>query len=334
MKKILILINLLWWISTFSYAQCDKTLVEKAALKAGKNTVLVRDFKVKLKEGSRREPVPSSRFTVLMQKDIMYRFTMVDAIENKGKSIMQLFDKSTLVKNSLDTESHQDSGSIQYVCSHTGDYQLIVTFVDGRAGCAAGIMTMLVDSVFLASHQSPTEPAPDFLYLDMENPLLITTDSVTTDKLIVTIDNGEIVQHDGQYFARVSHEGIANIFVKRVNASDKVVEEMSQNFKATLLAEPKVFLEGTKDNILNIYQISTVNKLEVLPSAYHVVEFYLSENYAPYSGIRCYDENLTFENRDFLKNLKLNDRFYINNIKLEKPDGSIIMVNSIEYRVR
>src|SRR6266540_422495 len=92
MKTIVSIVALLLWISAITYAQCDRTLVQKATEQAGKDAVLVRDFKVKLKEGDKRNPFPSGRYTVLMQKGISYRFNLAGAVENQDAPVLQLYD--------------------------------------------------------------------------------------------------------------------------------------------------------------------------------------------------------------------------------------------------
>ena len=54
MKKIVLIAAVLLWTSSFLRGQCNESLVQKATEQVGKDAVLVRDFKVKLKEGSKK----------------------------------------------------------------------------------------------------------------------------------------------------------------------------------------------------------------------------------------------------------------------------------------
>jgi len=327
-------ISLLGWISAVIQAQCDKTLVQKATELTSKDAVLVRNFKVKLKEGDKRNPSPSSKFSVLMQKDILYRFNVVGALENAEDAVLQLYDKSNLLGSTFDFDKGADLNNFSYQCPRTGDYQVIVTFRKGRAGCAAGVMSMVVDSAFLSSHNPSDETDENVLYLGISNHLEVSTDSLGDDKLELTIDNGIINYKRGNYSAMVERGNTAKITVKRKSRDGKVVEEIVKQYKVVPLPEPKIRLEGIKSDYINSFDLTAINKLEIKPSVYRIVEFYISSYQTPYSGYRSDDEFLTYDQRDFLKNLYAHNRFYIHDIKVERPDGTIMMVKTVEYFVR
>lgn len=330
MKTIVSIVALLLWISAITNAQCDRTLVQKATEQAGKDAVLVRDFKVKLKEGDKRNPFPSGRYTVLMQKGISYRFNVAGAVENQEAPILQLYDKSNLLATSMD----QATNTFQYECQRTGDYQVVLSFRNSKAGCAAGVMSMVVDSAFLSATQ-PQEPFEDeVLYLGIENHLSVSADSLGDDKFEVSIDHGVVTDKGTYYTIRVENGTIAKVTVKQKGTDGKVKEETIKAFKILPLPEPVVRLAGAKRDYINMGELNTINHVEVIPGVYKVVEFYISPVRLLHSGMVSSGEYLSGEQREFLNNLKPNDKFYVNDVKIEKPDGSIMEIRSLEYFVR
>lgn len=337
MRTIMLIINLLIWFHVLSQAQCDKSLVLKATEQAGKDVVLVRNFKVKLKEGDKRNPSPSSRFTVLMQKDISYRFTILGASENAEHPVLQLYDKSNLLGSTFDNNQNKNMNSFLYLCPRTGDYQVIVNFHNGKAGCAAGVMAMVIDSAFLASRnesEEAEEVKENVLYLGINNYLEVSTDSLGNDKLELTIDNGTITYKKGNYTAFVDQGGHAKITAKRISRDGKVMEETVKEYKVVPLPEPKVRLGKAKSDYISTLEIANLYRLEVIPSVYKISEFYISSSKVSFSGFKSDNEYLTYEQMDFLKNLYGHDRFYIHDIRIERPDGTIINVGALEYFVR
>jgi len=338
MKTIVLIISLLWWSNWITQAQCDKTLVQKASEQMGKEGVLVRNFKVKLKEGDKRNPSPSSRFSVLMQKDISYRFCIVGATENAESAVLQLYDRSNLLGSTYDFDKTYNAGNFSYQCPRTGDYQVIVTMRNGKAGCAAGIMSMVVDSAFLSS-RNQTEEEKDgeednILYSGIKNQLEVLTDSLGEGKFDLTIDNGVITYKRGYYYADIDKGNAAKITVKRIGNDGKVLEELVREYKVVPLPAPKVRLGKYKSDFINSFDLTSINRLEVIPAVYRIVQFYISYSQDPFSGFRSNDEYLTYDQRNFLQNLGSHNRFYIHDIQVENPDGTVVTIGTMEYFLR
>ena len=334
MKAIVLIISLLWWINAVTSAQCDRTLVQKATEMAGKDAVLVRDFKVKLKEGDKRNPSPSNRYTVLMQKGISYRFNVVGATENQEAPVLQLYDKSSLLASSYDFDKKQNISNFQYQCQRTGDYQVVLSFHNSKGGCAAGVMSMVVDSAFLTSRKTQEDTEEEVLYLGIENHLSVSTDSLGEDKFEVTIDNGSVTDKGNYYAIKVEGGTKAKVTVKQKDADGKAKEETVKEFKILPLPEPTVRLAGAKGEYVSSSELGMISHLEVIPGVYKVLEFFISSLRVSRSGFATTGEYLTGDQREFLKTLKPNDRFYLNDIKIEKPDGTILEIRSMEYFVR
>lgn len=332
MKAIVLIISLLWWIDV--QAQCDKNLVQKATEQVGKDEVLVRDFKVKLKDGDRKNPSPSGRYTVLMQKGISYKFNVVGANENQEVPVIQLYDKSNLLASSFDFEMNRNDSSFQYLCQRTGDYQVILFFRNRKAGCLAGVMSMIVDSAFLSTRQNQEQSDDDVLYLGVENHLSVSTDSLGEDKLEVSLDNGVLINKGTYYIIKVDQGTNAKVTVKQRKADGNIKEETVKNFKIVKLPEPLIYLEKAKEEYVNVFELGSQTKLVVKPFVYKILSFNISKSRISPVNLMSNSEFLTQEQLEFIKGIKTGDRFYINNIQVERPDGTIIDVAAIEYYVR
>jgi hypothetical protein len=333
MKKIVLIAAVLLWTSSFLRGQCNESLVQKATEQVGKDAVLVRDFKVKLKEGSKKNASPAGHFSVLMQKDINYRFNILNAAEFDGKAMLQLYDKSNILGSTYNSDINQNAGSFQYKCPRTGKYQVMITFVDGKAGCAAGIMSMVLDSSMQSVKINEENTEIETLYLDMENPLRIITELARDEKLDISIDNGKIIRKDTNLFVIAEHAGEAKLTVKIINAEGKITSEMVKDFQVSPLSVPKVTLEKASDYI-NLSDLMSINKIRVEPWAYKILQFHLSRSRVPGSGLKSTSEFLTFEQREFLKEFRVNDRLYVVDIQVELPNGKVVTVDPLEYTIR
>jgi len=334
MKTIVLILSLLWWSNAFIKAQCDRTLVQKATEQAGKDAVLVRDFKVKLKEGDKRNPSPSSRFTVLMQNGISYKFNIVGSTENSEVPVLQLYDKSNLLASTFDFDKKLNGNNFLYQCSRTGDYQVILSFRNGKAGCAAGLMSMMVDSAFLSAHAQSETTEDEVLYLGIDNQLNVSMDSISEDKFEVSIDNGTAIDKGSHYVIRLARGGNAKVTVKRKDSEGKVLEEIVKEFKILPLPEPIVYLGGSTHDYVSVFELGLINQLVIKPGVYKIVEYFISTSRVSRSGFGSTSEYLTGEQRDFLKSLKPNDKLYVNDIKIERPDGTMMEIRTMEYSVR
>jgi hypothetical protein len=210
----------------------------------------------------------------------------------------------------------------------------MITFIDGKAGCAAGLMSMVIDSAMHYSTTNPAEYEQEILYLDMENPLNIVTETKPDERVDISIDNGKIIRRDTDVFAIVDKEGTAKVTVKIIGKDNKVVEEVVKDFKASHMSAPKIMLEKAQGDFVNLFDLRDVSRLQVEPWGYRIVNFDISTTRSPMQGLRSNNEFLTFEQREFLQGLTVNDKFYINDIQVQLPNGKVITLGPIEYKVR
>src|SRR5512133_3847317 len=104
-------------LCNIGYTQCNEQMYELALAQAGNDVVLVRDFKVKLSEGTKRNPSPSSRFSVLMQKGITYRFSISKDKLSASGPILQLYDRSEQLASTYDKQQKTTVDRFDFLCN-------------------------------------------------------------------------------------------------------------------------------------------------------------------------------------------------------------------------
>lgn len=139
MKKILFTLVLGLFFSLLgisgAMAQSEDQLLDingKKANKAGKVTYQT-DYKVKLLEGT---PAPQSKFSVVLAKNVQYRFVIVSSRDFPGQGIFKIYDSGKVVLNSYVEPTDTVMDVVDFVCTKTGPYHIFVEFKDGMAGNA------------------------------------------------------------------------------------------------------------------------------------------------------------------------------------------------------
>lgn len=116
-------------------AQSEEQLLDingKKANKACKVTYQM-DYKIKLLEGT---PAPQSKFTIVLTKNVQYRFVIVSSRDFPGQGIFKLYDNGKVVLNSYMEATDTVIDVIDFNCTKTGPYHLFCEFKDGMAGNA------------------------------------------------------------------------------------------------------------------------------------------------------------------------------------------------------
>ena len=132
MKRVLInlIIVFSFGISAIS-AQCGGELTPQALKDMG-SSQYIKDFSVDSKA--------TVTFKVILNSKNHYKFNMVNA-SSSGDVIMELFDGDRLlVSNSDDGKMYK---AAEFVCRTTKAYNLTFSFKDGKAGCAAAVLSLV-----------------------------------------------------------------------------------------------------------------------------------------------------------------------------------------------
>jgi hypothetical protein len=142
MKNLKILnpiIAIIFCFTLVSMVQSDrKERVQDCASKAGDGAIYLREFVVNLPKAEKGERPPMYRQAVILRGNNIYRFNLCN---DKGQAIIRLYDSSNLLVSSFDSQTNKEYNPINFLCRKTGQYNIIITIRDGKAGEAVGIMS-------------------------------------------------------------------------------------------------------------------------------------------------------------------------------------------------
>ena len=132
-------ITILFALLTLSMMQSDrKERVQACAEKAGEGAIYLKEFVVSLPKAVKNQAPPVYRQAVILRGNNIYRFNLCN---DKGQSIIRIYDSSNMVVSSYDTRQDKDFNPINFLCRKTGQYTIMINFKDGKAGESVGIMS-------------------------------------------------------------------------------------------------------------------------------------------------------------------------------------------------
>jgi len=141
MKKFLLILALLAFAyPEFIQAQDVSQLTAQCAANAG-DVMYLKDFVVKLDQGTPGGAPPTARFALLLSKGIVYRFSICSAPNSDGEAVLQLFDMNTLLGSTFISATGKDFPFFDFKCQKTGVYHVFISFKEGKAGEGVGIMS-------------------------------------------------------------------------------------------------------------------------------------------------------------------------------------------------
>ena len=126
--------------SAFIKAQDVSQLTAQCAANAG-DVMYLKDFVVKLDQGTPGGAPPTARFALLLSKNVVYRFSICSAPNSDGEAVLQLFDMNTLLGSTFITATGKDYPFFDFKCQKTGVYHVFISFKEGKAGEGVGIMS-------------------------------------------------------------------------------------------------------------------------------------------------------------------------------------------------
>ncbi len=133
---------LLFGLAVPLFSQDNMELVGQCAASAGDVTYL-KDFPVKLDAGTPGGKPPSAKFSLLLSKNTNYRFTICTAPDSEGEAMLQLFEMNNLIGSTYNATTGKDYPSFDFKCQVTGVYHIFISFKDGKAGDAVGILSFI-----------------------------------------------------------------------------------------------------------------------------------------------------------------------------------------------
>lgn len=139
MKILNPLISIICCLTLVAMVQTDENeRVRDCALQSGEDAIYLREFIVSLPRAEAGERPPMYRQAVILRAKNIYRFNLCNDL---GQAIIRIYDTSDLLISSYDPGTDQEFNPINFSCRKTGQYNIIITFKDGEAGEAIGIMS-------------------------------------------------------------------------------------------------------------------------------------------------------------------------------------------------
>jgi hypothetical protein len=144
MKKLIIIAAVLCMTIGFSvHAQTEAQKVDLCTKMAGDDATYLKDFVVELQAAQGNEKAPSAKYSLLLNKDTRYRFTICTDDDSPGKGIIQLFDTNTLMGSTYNPTTGKEFKGFDIDIQKTGVYHVFITFHEGKAGKTIVIMSLV-----------------------------------------------------------------------------------------------------------------------------------------------------------------------------------------------
>lgn len=181
------------------------------------------------------------------------------------------------------------------------------------------------------------------LFIGCQNPLDIAVSGVSDDKLIVSSPDGTVTKKgDGKYDIDVKSTGTIVVKIAAKQKRD-TVEIGQREFFAKRIPDPMLRVVGVKDYegglISKAEFMSTIGLEAYLPSdinfKFEVLSFSLSASIKGYNEFEFSDGcKFSSQQRDLVLKLKPDQKFFIEDIKVMGPDGSIRNMGSMAFKIK
>ncbi|MBP8791205.1 MAG: hypothetical protein KBH01_07220 [Breznakibacter sp.] len=141
MKKIVLLLAILFSVSAVNVsAQCGEELL-KQALKEMGNSQYIKDFEINLTKDKKDMKTGYVKFSVVLNSRSHYQFNVVNGSGNVDPVVMQLYDADKLIVSNF--EGGKFYTSFQFICRTTKIYTLQFFFKNGDEGCARSVLSLV-----------------------------------------------------------------------------------------------------------------------------------------------------------------------------------------------
>jgi len=330
-----VLVSLLNIQSAFS--QCGKQLVEQAVAEIGDDAIYMRHFEVSFNRPRMNRPQKVAKFNTLLTSGKRYRFTIKNPDNHSGQAILQLRYKGNILDGTGKRATAIAPKMFEFDCNEDGYYQVLISFEDGKPGCAVGIQSIILSEGKKTYEKKASAPAKkEVLYTGVENPLNIKATGVPDGKLEVSIDKGKIIKKDGVYRAVVNEPGAATVKVVAKDVSGEVKEEGTAEFLVEKPPLPQISLAGigsglvNKELLLNNGSVELFYPVYIEGITYDIVNFSLRKNHS-FQSYTTTGNRLSQEQKRFIEELSRGERLIVHDIILKDNHGNTINIEPAEF---
>jgi hypothetical protein len=324
----------------YLHSQCGNELVEKAYRKAGPDANYVREFKVKYGPGTIDQPLPSGRFPVSLNYGVHYRFSVSNAREYEGIVVLELFFRDQLLESTYNFELKRPGDSFDHLCKKTGTYDVIMSFMDGKAGCAAGVLSSINHNQRsdgpVSTHIIKTIDQP--MYAGIPNKIKIPVPEMNDAQYNIRISQGIISKNVNELIVEPENPGRIKVYIDK-RGQNTPVKELC--FDVLALPVPVASLGGkaggriTKDEIEQISNLKLIIPEDLTFNPYTVISFQVGTSPSRNLSLNRSDGNkLSSEQISLLSNMEEESSFYIKNIIIEGPQGMLFHVNPLHFIIK
>jgi len=323
------------------FAQCNEKLVEEAASKSGSNAIFMREFRVHLSEGTIKNPAPLKKISVILSKNVVYRFTVADSKDYTGRMLLQLFNKGEMLGSTFDIILKQEKTWFDYRCPKTGNYQVLLSFLNGLEGCGAGVMSMVMTDSLSTIDPSvkKIEGKDNNLYLGIDNELGIASDEIQDGHIEVRISQGLITGQNGKYIAKPEKLGkaVVNVSVFDKNNIKKSIDSVV--FNVNEISLPDVVLYGktggfmSKTTIQNLKKLELRYNIDITGSPYEIIGFSIQKSRFDVQSLTSGNAFLTTRQIQFLQTLQSGETFLVTHILVKGVDNKVYELDSLGFIV-
>ncbi|MCF6365487.1 MAG: hypothetical protein L3J35_04720 [Bacteroidales bacterium] len=314
-------------------AQCNDTLVKQAIFESGHDAVFLKEYKVKFKKGKANRPVRVAKYSTFLKDSTTYRFNVVNAKEYSGQLILQLYKKDKLLGSTYDLEGLKYNKSFDFECEETDTYQILMSFIEGKAGCAAAILSMVVnDSTNVKETQFPEK-----LYVGIENPLYIAYIDEPNCSVHVFSNQGTVEGQNGKYTVIPDTIGTIKITAQTIDSTGNIKGEISKEFIVEKMPIPYAGLNGNTGGLIYKSDLLNINELDLHlgnipnPEKYKIINFTVSNKLLGISGKMSNNCKFTYSQKEVIKGLKEGEQLFIKNIKVKMADNKIIELKPLGF---
>lgn len=142
MKK-LIAVNIIFLVTVIGLSAQDQSTLDRCISSAGPSAKYLKDFRIQLREGTRGEDFRHVS-TISLSKGIIYRFTLCNESDSKGKLIMNLKGiNDKVVLSSWDDKTGSMKVNLDFKCKKSGLYKICCDFNNNQGGSGTVVVSVL-----------------------------------------------------------------------------------------------------------------------------------------------------------------------------------------------
>ncbi|MCP4314277.1 MAG: hypothetical protein GY790_23735 [Bacteroidetes bacterium] len=135
-------VAVIFLLTTLSMVSADNDdRIQDCVSRSGEGAIYLKEFIVSLDKVESGQRPPMFRQAVILRGNNIYRFNLCN---DKGKAVIRIYDSSKMLLSSYDSKTKKEYDPINFLCRKTGQYNIIITFQDGKAGEAVGIMSQVM----------------------------------------------------------------------------------------------------------------------------------------------------------------------------------------------